>query len=409
VSFIHNVLLGLALSLASGCATTRTPTAAAIETREPVTILIAVDGLRPDYLERGITPHLNALAAAGASGPMRPSFPTKTFPNHYTLVTGLRPDRHGIVDNNMVDAARPEATFSLGNATQALDPFWWNGAEPIWVTAERAGIRTATMFWPGSEVAIRETRPSNWTRYDLNVTNAQRVETVIDWLRRPAATRPRFVTLYFDTVDTAGHEHGPDAAETNTAMAEVDARIGDLVAGLRGLGQEANVIVVADHGMTKTAPERAVPLQALVDPAKVRMIVEGPYAALQALPGMEAEVGASLARPHDHVQCWPKARLPERFHYGSHPRVPAFFCLAESGWIITNPARTPYFGGAHGYDNQSPEMHAAFIASGPAFARGVRVPVFDNVHLYPLLARIIGVSALPSDGDAVTLQSVLRQ
>jgi predicted AlkP superfamily pyrophosphatase or phosphodiesterase len=409
MNLLKSLLLSLALAL-SACAVSppRAAIPAAAARREPVTILISIDGLRPDYLRRGVTPNLRALAAEGVQAEVRPSFPTKTFPNHYTIVTGLRPDRHGIVDNNMADPARPDVTFSLGNATQALDPFWWDGAEPLWVTAEKAGIRTATMFWPGSEVAIQGTRPSTWMRFDQNITGAQRVETVMDWMRRPAANRPHFITLYFDTVDTAGHEHGPDASETNASLAEVDARIGDLIAGLKALSQPANLVILSDHGMSATSPERAVPLQSLVDPAKVKILVDGPYVALQPVAGAEAEVWASLSKPRPHVTCWRKQDIPERFHYGSHPRVPPFFCLAESGWSITNPAREPRFGGAHGYDNRSPEMKTVFIASGPSIAKGALLPAFDNIHVYPLLARLIGVAPRPSDGDSAVLASALR-
>ena len=188
---LRSLLACLFLAL-MGCTTADLPppqTAAAMQ-REPVTILVSIDGFMPDYLGRGDSPHLDALAASGVTAEMRPSFPTKTFPNHYTIVTGLRPDHHGIVDNNMEDAARPDERFSMGNASQALDPFWWDGGEPIWVTAEKQGVRSATMFWPGSEVAIRGTRPSDWQRFDQNITNPQRVAAVVDWLRRPQATRP---------------------------------------------------------------------------------------------------------------------------------------------------------------------------------------------------------------------------
>jgi predicted AlkP superfamily pyrophosphatase or phosphodiesterase len=408
VNALHGLLLLFALALLGGCVASETNLTPGRGAEATVTILVSIDGLRPDYLDRGTTPNLNALAAAGVKAAMRPSFPTKTFPNHYTIVTGLRPDRHGIVDNSMVDAARPDVTFSLGNATQALDPFWWNGAEPLWATAEKAGIRTATMFWPGSEVAIGDRRPANWLRFDENISGAQRVETVIDWMRRPAANRPQFVTVYFDTVDTAGHDHGPDAPETDAAMAEVDARIGDLVAGLKALGRSANFVITSDHGMTATSAERVVPLQSMVDPAKVKVLVDGPYAALRPLPGAEAEVWASLSKPRPHVTCWRKEEIPERFQYGRHPRVPPFFCLAESGWTITNPAREPRFGGAHGYDNHAPEMNAVFIASGPSIAKGAALPLFDNVHVYPLLARLVGVAPRPSDGDPAVLAPVLR-
>ena len=199
------------------------PAAIAAEARLPVTVLVSIDGFRADYLTRGLTPHLSALAAKGISAAMRPSFPTKTYPNHYALVTGLRPDRNGIVGNKMQDAARPGETFTM-KASQ--DSFWWNEAEPLWAAAEKAGIRSATMFWPGSNVAYDGVRPQDWFDYDEAITNRQRVDAALDWLRRPAGIRPRFVTLYFDLVDTAGHRHGPDSPELNAALKEADAQIG---------------------------------------------------------------------------------------------------------------------------------------------------------------------------------------
>jgi predicted AlkP superfamily pyrophosphatase or phosphodiesterase len=400
--------------LLPGCATrplpapvAAAPASPAAETRPRVTILVSIDGFRADYLDRGETPNLTRLAAEGVRAAMRPSFPSKTFPNHYALVTGLRPDRSGMIDNVMEDPRRPGITFTIGDPRQALDPFWWDAAEPIWITAEHAGIRTGTMFWPGSEVAFGDTRPSDWQRYDMNITGAQRVRSVIDWLRRPAAIRPRFVTLYFDTVDTAGHRFGPDAPETNAAIRDVDARIGELVQGLADLHQSADLVIVADHGMAATSPDRVVPLESLVDPALVHVVTDGPYSGMDAQPGQDAAVAAALLRPHDHVQCWRKADIPARLHYGTNPRVPAFYCLAETGWLITRPDRQAYFGGTHGYDNASPEMLALFVASGPDFRAGATLPSFDNVDVYPLVARLIGVTPRPSDGTIAPFAPVL--
>jgi predicted AlkP superfamily pyrophosphatase or phosphodiesterase len=403
-------LIAAALLAIAGCATPRPappPVAAALEAPAPVTILVSIDGFRADYLDRGVTPTLSRLAREGVSAAMTPAFPSKTFPNHYSIVTGLHPDRHGIVDNRMADPARPGVLFTLGSA-QSLDPFWWDAAEPIWVTAERQGVRTATMFWPGSEVAIRGVRPSNWLRFDQNVSNAQRVEQVIDWLRRPAATRPRFVTLYFDTVDTAGHQHGPDAPGTNAAIAEADARIADLVAGLRELGQPANLVIVADHGMGATDPWRTVPLGVLVDPALVEVVTDGPYAGLNPRPGQDARVAAQLSRPLARVGCWRREAIPPALRYGRNPRVPAFLCLAEPGWIIVNPARPPYFGGAHGWDPRAPDMAALFIAHGPAIMPGAPIGRPTVVDVYPLVAGLLGVTPRPNDGDAAVLAPALR-
>jgi predicted AlkP superfamily pyrophosphatase or phosphodiesterase len=395
----------LLLALASCVVATPPIPVTRAESRQPVTILVSIDGFRPDYLGRGNTPNLDALAAAGLKAAMRPSFPTKTFPNHYTIVTGLRPDRHGIVDNNMEDPRRPGARFSLGNASQALDPFWWDAAEPIWVTAEKQGVRTATMFWPGSEVAIRGTRPSDWQRYDMNVSNVQRIAAVVDWLRRPAPTRPRFITLYFDTVDTAGHDFGPDAAETVAAVREVDTRIGELQAQLCELGQPANFVITSDHGMAPTSAERVIRLDQILNPAAFRTISDGAFASIEPQPGREKEVETALLTARPHMSCWRKERLPARFDYGRNPRVPRFFCLAETGWLLLSkePSNAPD-PGAHGYDNLDPAMTAVFIASGPAFRAGATLPAFDNVHVYPLLARLLGVTPQPNDGSAATLE-----
>jgi len=364
------------------------------------TILISIDGFAADYLDRGITPTLSALAARGASAPMTPSFPTKTFPNHYTLVTGLRPDHHGIVSNNMLDPRRPEVTFSLGNASQSLDPFWWDEAEPLWVTAERAGVRTATMFWPGSEVAIRGQRPSDWQRFDQNVTNRQRVETVLDWLRRPRDVRPAFVTLYFDTVDTAGHRFGPDSAEVNAAIAEVDAQIGYLVEGLAQMGRRANIVVVSDHGMRAIDEARVIQLDTLVDPGLYRLIDGGPFASIEPAAGTDRIVHEALLGAHDRMDCWQREDIPARLAYGTNPRVGEIFCLAEPGWsIVSGTPRTPIAGGTHGWDNGDPKMQSLFIAAGPDIAPNEAFVRLDNVDVYPLLAALVGVDPLAHDGD----------
>lgn len=411
---MHNrlraLLAAFSVLILSACAGTQRPAAAvAVEARAPVTILISVDGLRPDYLDRGVSPNINALAASGVKASMRPSFPSLTFPNHHSLVTGLRPDRHGIVDNTMVDARRPDVRFTLGDPRQSLDPFWWDEAEPIWVTAEKAGVRTGTMFWPGSEVAIHGTRPQDWLRYDKAVSSTQRINTVLDWMRRPSAIRPRFVTLYFDTVDTAGHELGPDAPETTAAFAEVDRHVGDLVAGLKAIGQPANIILVSDHGMGATTDERVIRIDRMIAPDVGTIVTEGPLSGVNALPGKDGAVAATLLAPHDHMQCWRKGTLPAHFAYGKNPRVPEFLCLAASGWAIQARDREHILKGMHGYDPAAPDMAAVFIATGPAIAAGTALPVFDNVDVYPLLTRLVGIAPIAgSDGRAETLSPILK-
>ncbi|MBL8553189.1 MAG: alkaline phosphatase family protein [Phenylobacterium sp.] len=366
----------------------------------PVTILISIDGFRADYLDRGITPVLSRLAEEGVRGAMRPSFPSKTFPNHYTLVTGLRPDRNGIVENNMEDPAIPGVTFKMSNRDAVRDRRWWDQAEPIWVTAETAGIPTAPYFWPGVEAPIRGVRPRYWVKFDMDTPNAARVDQVLNWLDLPPAKRPRFVTLYFDTVDTAGHDYGPESAEVNAAVAGVDVEIGRLLEGLKARGRDANIVVVADHGMAALSDDRKAYMDDVLPKTAYRSLAGGAFMTIYPAAGHEAEVDAALIRPHDHYQCWRKAEIPGRFRYGRNPRVAPYFCLAETGWALTTRDYRPSKPerGAHGFDPASAEMAAIFIAHGPAFRAGVRLPDFNNVSVYPLLAKLVRVSPRPNDG-----------
>jgi predicted AlkP superfamily pyrophosphatase or phosphodiesterase len=397
------------LFLLAGCATAPAPVA------EKRVILVSIDGFRADYLDRGLTPTLSALAADGAraEGGMRPSFPSVTFPNHYTLVTGLRPDEHGIVNNTMTDPAYPGAVFRLSDRAESTNPRWWNGAEPAWVTAEKHGVRTATMYWPGSEVEIRGVRPHDWLPFDQSMPSMKRAEQVLTWMDRPPAERPKLVTLYFDIVDTQGHAFGPDSPEVNAAVGEVDAAMGALVAGLeaRGLAASTDIVVVADHGMAPLSPERQIQLDDIISPT----LIDVPWMAgylLGVVPaeGKTAEVEAALLGRHGALQCWRKGEIPARFHYGTNPRIPPIFCSPDTGWNIVSASRPSRWAskGAHGYDNDAPEMRALFLAHGPDFRQGARVATFDNVDVYPLLMGLIGVPPEKNDGDVADLAGALR-
>ena len=383
------------------------PAAAQTPTPAPLTILVSIDAFRADYLDRGVTPNLSALAAGGARAVMRPSFPSKTFPNHYTLVTGLYPDHHGIVANNMVDDAIPGVRFSMGNTAAVLDHRWWDGAEPIWVTAERARITTAALLWPGSEAAIHGIWPRHWAHFEQALPSNLRVDMLLALLDASPADRPKFATLYFDIVDGAGHSYGPDSPQVNTAATTVDAAIGRLEAGLKARGIAANLIVVSDHGMAATSEARSVYMDDLLPKEAYRSLDMGPIGTIYPNPGHEAEAEKALVGVHPHLQCWLKKDIPARFHYGGNPRVAPIFCLPETGWLLTTRAFHGKDVGDHGYDNMSPEMAAIFIAGGPAFRRGVVLKPFDNVDVYPLLARLIGVAPQPNDGNLANLAPAL--
>ena len=389
--------------LLAACATTPTEREQA-QTR-PLTILISIDGFRSDYLEAGATPVLAELAAEGARGPMRPSFPSLTFPNHHTLVTGLHPDHHGVVGNNFDDPV-------LGRFSQAKkETPWWNEAEPIWVTAEKAGLTTASIFWPGSETEIRGRRPTYWRPYDSEVGNRARVDQVLAWLDQ-ADARPDLVTLYFDVVDTVGHDTGPGSPETLAAASQVDAAIGGLVQGLkdRGVYDRTTLVIVSDHGMAPIRPDQTIYLNDAVPAGALDVIYVSGVAYLAPTPGHEAEVDAALIGRRDHYECWRRGEIPARFVLGSNPRVPPIVCLADIDWYLATHVRPlTHAGGAHGFDNASTEMQALFIAHGPGIARGVVLKDMDSVDVQPLLGRLLGVAVPAGDGRAADTLPAMRR
>lgn len=371
----------------------------------PSVLLVSIDGFRAGYLDLGITPNLGRIAATGARAEwMNPSYPALTFPNHYTLVTGLRPDRHGIVHNTMHDAALGD--FSLGRREAVGDGRWWGG-EPVWVAAENAGLPTATLFWPGSEAPIDGVRPTRWLPFDAALPAPARVDIVLGWLSEPAATRPRFATLYFDQLDHEGHDHGPGSAEAHAAIRQLDAVIGRLLDGLsaRGLDEAVNLVVVSDHGMAAVAAGQVIAVEDMVAPRDARLVSAGQSVGFAPLPGREEAAQAQLLGRHGHYECWRKEALPERWRYGDHPRVPPIVCQMDEGWdartrerIAKWPSTTTR--GSHGFDPALPSMRAIFLARGPAFRVGARLPAFDNVDVYPLLMTLLGLEPAPNDGDA---------
>ncbi|MDF3980946.1 ectonucleotide pyrophosphatase/phosphodiesterase [Luteibacter sp. PPL201] len=397
------------LVLLAGCAQ-QPPSAPA--TRHPV-LLISIDAFRADYRDRKITPNLEAMAADGAQAPyMLPSFPSLTFPNHYTLVTGLVPDHHGIVNNTMRDPVLGE--FDLSNHAATSDGRWWSDAEPIWVTAQKHGLRTATMFWPGTEAQIHGVRPDHWIPYDGAITPRQRVDKLLSWIDEPGP-RPMFDTLYFEGVDHAGHDHGPDSPEVNAAMREVDDALGYLVAELRrrGLYDQTDIVVVSDHGMASVPKGNTVFADDETDLDDLDPVSYGVMATFNPRPGHDATHAiARLLGPHDHMTCYRREDLPKRLDYGTHRRVPAILCLADTGWAIISHAAmdrrtTPMSLGEHGYDNLDPTMRALFVAHGPDFVRGATIAPFPNVDVYPLLMHLLGVPPQPNDGHLDDVKGLL--
>jgi predicted AlkP superfamily pyrophosphatase or phosphodiesterase len=404
--------------LASACAvaprTVGAPAVAPAAGPTPL-LLVSIDGYRADYLQRGLSPTLAILARNGVRAEsMQPSFPSLTFPNHYAIVTGLRPDHHGIVNNTMFDAKLGK--FSLGNRAAVSDGRWWDEGTPLWETADRHGLKTATMFWPGAEADIHGMHPDHWQPYDGAVTPDQRVDKVLAWLDLPASQRPSFLTLYFDAVDHAGHAFGPDSPQVDAALRDTDAALARLVQGLARRAQldRINLIVLADHGMASVPLDHSVLIEKLIPLDDVRTVSMGVLAGFNPKPGHDfAPIEAKLEQPQQHMRCWDKSRVPARLAYGSNPRVPRLLCLADVGWRITT---ADYLAshkgkvslGEHGYDNAAPQMRALFVAHGPAFRDGVTVASFPNVDVYPLMAHLLDLPPAANDGDYDQVKGMLK-
>ncbi len=382
-----------------------------------IVILVSLDGFRADYLERLSPPHLLQLAKAGvvADG-LIPQFPSKTFPNHYTLVTGLTLAHHGIISNNMRDPSVP-GDFRMDNREVISDPRWWGG-EPIWNTVEQQGRKAAAMFWPGSEAKIGGRQPSYWMPFDDHMPHQERINHVLSWLQLPAGQQPSFLTLYFSDVDSAGHSRGPDSQEVRDAVMAVDASVGQLVDGVNkiGLADRVTYVIVSDHGMAAISPDRMIVLDNYIDVSTVDVIDSAPVLALSPRDGNVERVYAALKDKHPALDVYRSNELPAKYGLAGHPRLPAVIGVAHEGWFITSnreqqrwrePNRHPP-GGAHGYDASLASMRALFIAEGPRVKSGMRVKAFENIHVYDFLCALLGVTPAKNDGDPAVTRDMLR-
>ena len=391
--------------------------AAPLSAERAILILISIDGFRADYLDRLRPPTLSKLAAAGVQADgLIPQFPSKTFPNHYTIVTGLTLVHHGIISNNMRAADIP-GEFAMGNRDVLADPRWWGG-EPIWNTAEKQGRKAAAMFWPGSETVIGGRQATYWTPFDDTIPHSERVNRILNWLRLPESERPSFLTLYFSDVDSAGHSRGPDSEDVKNAVMRVDKSIGELVAGVEkiGLSDRVHYIIVSDHGMAALAPDRMIVLDDYIDVATADVVDWAPVLALTPKDGNIEKMYAALKDKHPALAVYKSGEIPAEYGLAGHPRLPAIFAIAQEGWFITSKKEEIRWGapdrhapgGTHGYDPRLPSMHGLFIASGPRIRRGLKFKPFENIHVYDFMCAVLGLQPATNDGDPAVTRDMLR-
>lgn len=406
----HPSLLLLSVLVLAGCSPAGRPDQPA-PTSDQRVILISLDGFRADYLDRGLSPNLAALANRGVQARwMTPVFPTLTFPNHYTIVTGLYPAHHGIVANTIRDSAL--GVFRMSDTLANRNPAWWGG-EPIWATAEKQGRRAAAFFWPGSESGAGGSAPSHWLPFNDAFPDAARVDSVLAWASQSPGTAPAITTLYYSNVDHAGHNAGPDSPDVDSAIVHVDAMVGRLVTGLRDLGllDRTNIIIVSDHGMAPRPETKLIVLDDFILLDDVSVVEWSPVGMLIPAAGKEAEVIRKLRGASPHLAVYRRDEVPERFRFRDSPRITPLVLVADEGWSITSRSRVASWrtrGGGHGWDNALPSMRAIFVAAGPAFRSGAVIEPFQNVHVYSLLAHILGINPAPNDGNLDSVRTVLR-
>jgi predicted AlkP superfamily pyrophosphatase or phosphodiesterase len=373
-------------------------------------VLVSIDGFRYDYAKLFGATHLQAMAKDGTTAPdgMLPSYPSVTFPNHYTLVTGLYPEHHGIVAMSFYDPGRKER-FAYNDPKTATDGSWYRGV-PLWSLAEKQGMRAACFFWPGSEAEIAGVRPSYYLKYDDTMPDDERVDQVVDWLRLPAQKRPHLITLYFAEVDHAGHEYGPDAPETRAAARHVDGEIGTLRSKLGKLHLPIDLVVVSDHGMA-TEQGGWIDLDQYADFTGVESVGALMYPDTDEVA---AKLYAKLRIQSDKFQVYRRSRMPAELDYTGEPRIgdPVVVATGPYSIRVHGPADTakdhPPNKGVHGYDPRIvPQMRAIFYAEGPDIRKGVVLKPFENVNVYPFLAQILGLDAPVTDGSASVLGPAL--
>jgi alkaline phosphatase D len=415
--FLSILLLALVTSQFAVCAQQITPV---IDSGNPpntpaqqakhYVVLVSLDGFRWDYPAKYGAPHIQAMAKDGASAPegMLPSYPSLTFPNHLSLVTGLYPEHHGIVANSFYDPARNDTYVYTQSKTNG-DGTWYSGT-PLWSLAEQQGMRAACLFWPGSEAEIAGKRPSYYLKFDNKLDDKKRVEQVLAWLALPPEQRPHFVTLYYSNVDHEGHEHGPDSDEVRDAVHHVDEMIGDLQAGIAASKLPVDLIVLADHGMVALKGE-PIDLSAFADLSGVH--TEGSL--IYAKNGKEAKkvYKEFKAHPDPRFTVYRRADVPKDLHYDSNPREGDPVVVPNGPYSLrTKPLPPGAMGGTlrgnHGFDPRTmPEMKAIFFADGPDIKPGVQVEPFENVAVYPLVAEILDLAAPVVDGLPSTLAPAL--
>jgi len=383
---------------------------------QPYVILISFDAFRWDYSNRNITPNIESLVQNGVKAQsLKPVFPTKTFPNHISIITGMYPEHHGIIFNQFYNRFT-DSSFNTWDSIQVRESQWYKG-EAFWETARQQGIITASYFWPGSDLNLEFRRPDYYYHYVHKRPYEQRVQGVIDWLKLPYEKRPHFITSYFDLTDGIGHDFGPDSPQINTAIASLDSTLGSLLTSLRDIKMldSVNIILVSDHGMTYTSGDRAVNIEEMLKGYEVDYSNSGPAMMIQPKQNELEKVYSILKSNENHYKVYKKKNIPAYFHFSKNPLISEILLVADLGWSVIRDKDLKWYkpgtiGGNHGYDNNTLDMHGTLIASGPQFKKNYKTGTINSIDIYPLLCKIFNIVPNPNiDGRLDRIEFILNE
>ena len=390
--------------------------------REQYVILISLDGFRHDYVQRFKPENLSKFIEKGtAAEALIPSFPSKTFPNHYTIATGMKPENHGLVDNSFYEPEK-DLVYSMGNRDIVEDSYWYGGT-PIWVLAEQNGMKAASYFFVGSEAPVQGIRPSYYFSYDGGVSNLTRISKVFEWLQLPEDERPRMITLYFSDMDDIGHRYGPDNNDQiRLRLEKLDHELGALFEGLKSFDLDINIFIVSDHGMTNIPKENLLNLDQITEGIGSRVVNNGALAHLHLENKEELEkVYKDLNAKSNHYKV---VRVSDREYYKNIEKYKNRFgdliIIPDLGHYLTTTKgmvsyqnragmfKTDVFG-EHGFGPEYKDMHGIFYANGPMVKEGLSISPFENIHIYPILATLLGLP-IPDgiDGKLEVLEEILK-
>lgn len=384
--YINNIIVVVFLALCCFSAT------------DSKVLLISMDGFRWDYIKHVDTPNFDAFAAAGTRADyINNTFVTKTFPCHYTIATGLYEESHGIISNHMYDPVFNEI-FGMSNK----ETKWWDGGEPLWVTVQKHGLRSAVYFWPGSEAEIRGYRPNIYKPYEETIGFETRVDTVVQWLSNTSFNID-FAMLYFHEPDHTGHEYGPNSPQVYRKVKEMDNILGYIVQKFNeaDLWKSVNVLLTSDHGMTEVDyKNRHIDLSQHIDMTAIGQIpVAGPTSNILPKPNKIDEMIRNLTGV-DHLQVFRKEDIPDKWHYKNNRRILPILAVADEGWLIVQSPREYNYTlkGTHGYDNALSSMKPIFYSRGPNIRAGYKSFPFNSVDIYPLVCELLGIPPSPNNG-----------